>query len=820
MRRRSGRVVSRLMLTLIAGLLLVLVVHVAAVHVARHQLEQLLHPQPGAGTYLGDVHLNLFTGLLAVEGLELGPRGAPYLQLSHLLLDIDMAQLLRGTVQVERLDAVAGTWRMQRRADGSIDTGLPAFAEASDTDEAVPLALPLVLQQAAIKRFRVVYADPQALPEPQTLRVRSLQVRDVALGSDQAATLQAQLQWGDSRVEFDGEFLPSATAQVKGRLQLRALPLQQVLRLARQPVDLAGRLGSTLQVDLHDRQLRLAGSLQLGDFAFNQQALGVQLAQLAVADARLSLPLDDPQQALISTGPLSIEQLALGQDQMQLQLPAASTEGRWQVDLAAETFSLEQLLLSLQQPALQQGAGSLSAEQIQVKLNAANSALAAPALQAGQFALRRLALQHAALGKDRLLLDQVKAPGLSLQAQTVQFGQLRVDGIALQDFPFKLASLSLGESSIGAERIDLGHLLIDGLDTRLQRGADGKWQLPVLAADGDAASASGEAPPISLAGVSLQGSNRVHLFDNSIKPAIDKKIVIERLELGAVDSRSPNADSQLALLLKPDDYTALKLDARLRPFAQPFYIDAEGELSGMELAVVNGLVADALGHRFLAGQLDDTFSIRIEQQHLKMENALHLQDLDVEEISGKQGPPLATAIALLEDKNGIIELGVPVEGDLNNPDFKVLAALNPIIFKAVAGAASLAIQPLGSVLLVGSLLADQALQVSFDPALFEPKTAGFSAGAADKVRQLAAKLKDKPKLRLRLCGIAAEADRSTNKKGEYLEPEQQLLQLADLRVAMVRSLMLGEGVAEDQLRSCRPKLDDKPDGLPRVDIRL
>ena len=60
-----------LLVWIVTGLaFLILLVHLFAGAVLRYQLEVLLHPQEGRGTYLGDVHLNLFTGLLSVEGVE------------------------------------------------------------------------------------------------------------------------------------------------------------------------------------------------------------------------------------------------------------------------------------------------------------------------------------------------------------------------------------------------------------------------------------------------------------------------------------------------------------------------------------------------------------------------------------------------------------------------------------------------------------------------------------------------------------------------------------------------------------------------------
>ncbi len=192
----------------------------------------------------------------------------------------------------------------------------------------------------------------------------------------------------------------------------------------------------------------------------------------------------------------------------------------------------------------------------------------------------------------------------------------------------------------------------------------------------------------------------------------------------------------------------------------------------------------------------------------------------MEPLEGKGGPPLGTAIALLEDRDGYVKLEVPVEGQLDDPNFRVLAALNPIIMKAVAGTAALAIQPLGSVLLVGSLVADQALKVSFNPALFEAGSTQLDPETQKYLGELAGKLKEKPKLALRICGVVVDAERQKDKKGAYLDTEEQLLEMAQQRADEVRAYMTGQGTGKKQLRSCRPQLDAKPEAKPRVDIRL
>ena len=295
---------------------------------------------------------------------------------------------------------------------------------------------------------------------------------------------------------------------------------------------------------------------------------------------------------------------------------------------------------------------------------------------------------------------------------------------------------------------------------------------------------------------------------------------IEKLEIGALASDAPQRNTKFEVVLRPDEYSEFAISGEVRPLAPDLYLEAKGWLHGFAMQAFNGLIADDLGHRFVEGQLDNDFAISIERNRLTMSNDLALATVDAEAIPGKDGPPLATAIALLEDRDGNIKLDVPVEGDLTDPNFRVLGALNPIIMKAVAGTAALAIQPLGSVLLVGSLLADQALKVTFQPAPFDAGSTELNAAARKYLDQLAAKLGEKPKLRVRVCGVAVDAERKKDKQGKYADRPEDLLAVAQSRADAVKAYMQGKGATDKQLRRCRPALDPTPDADPRVDIKL
>lgn len=457
----------------------------------------------------------------------------------------------------------------------------------------------------------------------------------------------------------------------------------------------------------------------------------------------------------------------------------------------------------------------------------------------GDLDITALNVAHPALGEAPLKLARVEAAGLDY-AEDARVAKMTLTGLELPSTPpettLEIAAVELQAGRFDpAGRVSLDGIVVDGLQAGVIRNDAGEWRY-VTAGAGDTepapqAGVPGERPDTvsaseandtigwRIGGVRITGDSHILLADQLNPDMQAPTFRIEQFEVGEIDSARPDRDTPFDIVLKPDQYSEFVLRGAMRPLAD-LYLKAEGHVHGFDVKAFNGLVANDLGHRFLDGQLDNDFEITIADERLEMANALGLARIEAEALPDKDGPPLTTAIALLEDRDGNINLEVPVSGNLADPDFRVLGALNPIITKAVVGTAALAIQPLGSVLLVGSLVADQALKVSFDPARFTAGTAELDGESLDYLSQLAGKLKEKPKLALRICGVAVASERKRNDKGEFVDQEDDMLALADRRAEAAKGVLREAGAADSQLRRCRPAYDAGDEALPRVEIRL
>jgi hypothetical protein len=107
--------------------------------------------------------------------------------------------------------------------------------------------------------------------------------------------------------------------------------------------------------------------------------------------------------------------------------------------------------------------------------------------------------------------------------------------------------------------------------------------------------------------------------------------------------------------------------------------------------------AQFAGYSIKQGDLDVAVRYRIQDRRLVGENRFVMTDLTLgPKVEGAKGPglPVRLAIALLKDKNGRIDLDVPVEGSVDSPEFsygkifwqalkKILTGLVTAPFRAI-----------------------------------------------------------------------------------------------------------------------------------------
>ena len=437
-------------------------------------------------------------------------------------------------------------------------------------------------------------------------------------------------------------------------------------------------------------------------------------------------------------------------------------------------------------------------------------------------------------GSVSLLLSDDEVPRLEA------IGLLQADQVAAQPFG-QIKQISLRDMNYSAAGVVVEHITIEGLDALVQMTESGAIAGVVESAE-PAPDAEASTPKIHIAELELTG--QVRFVDQSraavvtlVMPEIALKIndlgqgLLARFELKARHQEEHQTGELLIM------GTGHLLDS-------PINADLTMRLTQFELHQISPY----LGYGIRSGRLVLDSSVNITDNQIKAENRVRMEGLKVDTGQAKAMAgadlPLSVALNLLKDKDGRIDLKVPIATKLG----KFAVDTSDIVNTALANAAKQAalayvkqaLQPLGTLMFVKDMAA-AAARPRFQPVVFSPGSADIEASQRDYVNKVVALMMNRPALTITLCGIASQADeaaiqmveqskveqiKAEQSKGDGADDEREakvlaaaMQGLAVSRGKVVTGWFVDAGVAVERLFSCRPQvLAD--DSAPRVMISL
>src|SRR5690606_17967785 len=110
----------------------------------------------------------------------------------------------------------------------------------------------------------------------------------------------------------------------------------------------------------------------------------------------------------------------------------------------------------------------------------------------------------------------------------------------------------------------------------------------------------------------------------------------------------------------------------------------ESRVRNVEMTKLTPYSATFAGRRIASGKLSLDLEYRIEDQQLQGDNRIVMDQLTLgEKLESEDAPnlPLDLAVAILKDSEGRIDLGLPVSGSLEDPEF----SFGGLIGKALLG---------------------------------------------------------------------------------------------------------------------------------------
>jgi uncharacterized protein involved in outer membrane biogenesis len=258
-------------------------------------------------------------------------------------------------------------------------------------------------------------------------------------------------------------------------------------------------------------------------------------------------------------------------------------------------------------------------------------------------------------------------------------------------------------------------------------------------------------PPPSIAIKTVKVLRGTATFqDDSISPAVRAGLYDLTGTVKGLSSKQL-ARAEVNLSGKIEKVAPLKISGTINPLTEDTFTDLTIKFDNVDLTTATPYSGKYVGYPIRKGKLFLDLAYKVSQKQLEAENKVAVDQLTFGEKTDSPDAtslPVPLAVALLKDRQGRIDIDLPIRGDLQDPDFKygkaVWSTLGNVLTKMVASPFAL----MGK-LVPGGGDGDELQHLSFDPG-----SADIPPAEMKKIEALMKGLEERPGLRLEITGTA------------------------------------------------------------------
>lgn len=330
-----------------------------------------------------------------------------------------------------------------------------------------------------------------------------------------------------------------------------------------------------------------------------------------------------------------------------------------------------------------------------------------------------------------------------------------------------LQSLGSREFNVTPKKLDISELTLSGLDTQLIINKDKTLRITHIIRQSDV-STKHAAPQVS-----SQVSSKTAAPARPFVVNIDRfRIIGSEMDFADYSlalpfgthihhlkgfvtgiSSQPGSPGQLELDGQVDDYGLARAVGKIDLLKPTEFMDLKVVFRNVEMNRLTPYSATFAGRKITSGKLSLDLEYKIHQRQLEGENQVVMDQLVLgERVESPEDRdlPLDLAIALLQDSDGRIDLGLPVSGSLDDPQFSYGAIIGKAIVNVFARIVTAPFRMLGALFGGGE---------KFENIVFEAGNSQLTPPESEKLVRLAGALNKRPNLSLEIHGVYAEKDR-------------------------------------------------------------
>ena len=371
--------------------------------------------------------------------------------------------------------------------------------------------------------------------------------------------------------------------------------------------------------------------------------------------------------------------------------------------------------------------------------------------------------------------------------QVADFASIEKDGS--QDL-LKWKSLDLGgiQFALQPMQLRINEIALAEFYARLILGADGRLNLQKLAAQKTETGEAAETKPanpaepaaatpsdekqISIGKINLRAGN-VYFSDFFVKPNYSANLTGVD---GSISELKPETPGDLAIQAKLDNAAPVDIQGKINPLSKDLYMDIAADAREIELNPMSPYSVKYVGYGIERGTLSFKVKYKVENRKLDAQNQIILNQLTFGE---KVESPTATklpvllAVALLKDRNGVIDVNLPISGSLDSPEFSIGGIILRIIINIITRAVTSPFALLGAAFGGGS--GGELSYIEFDYG-----RSNLSQSAEAKIKSIATAMNNRPALKLDISGRVDPANDLEGLKQTSIERKVKAQKMKEL----------------------------------------
>jgi hypothetical protein len=283
------------------------------------------------------------------------------------------------------------------------------------------------------------------------------------------------------------------------------------------------------------------------------------------------------------------------------------------------------------------------------------------------------------------------------------------------------------------------------------------------------AKAKGPAAQVRIGKVTLAGGN-INFTDRFIKPNYSANLTDLS---GRIGTLAAGTLAELAVKGKVDRTAPLDISGKIDPLGKPIALDVQARAKGIEMSSFTPYSGRYVGYAIEKGKLSVDVQYKVEKGELQAQNKIFIDQLtfgEKVESPNALGIPIGLVVALLKNSRGEIDLNLPVQGSLNDPQFSIGGIVGKMILNLLVKAVTSPFALLSSLFGGGEELSYVA---------FDAGHGRITPEVEKRLESIAKALNDRPSLKLEITGIADPAAEREGLKRAILDRKVRAQKLAE-----------------------------------------